>query len=122
MHIINTTECPHYKYGKECASSCSCKEENTERCDKVDGTCTCKVGWEEEDCDQDVKECTIDPTRCGPNAKCHELLGSFKCTCNAGYMMDEHSVCKGKYQQYAVLTPNATNCKGPTRAPVMLVL
>ena len=96
MHI-NTAECSHYKYGKDCASSCSCKEENTVRCDTVNGSCSCKTGWDGTDCQDDVKECKINPTICGPNAKCHELPGSYRCTCNAGFMMDEHSFCKSKY-------------------------
>ena len=95
--VFNLSECPYNKYGMKCASTCSCNFTNTVRCDNVDGSCTCKQGWKGGNCNEDIKECTITPDICGPNAKCHELQGSYKCTCNPGYMMDENSVCKGKF-------------------------
>ena len=89
------SECSHYKYGMNCASSCSCNPKHTVSCDKVEGSCSCQTGWEGQNCDTDVKECTINPMKCGDNAQCHEAPGSFRCTCNAGYKMNIASECEG---------------------------
>ena len=89
------TECPQGKYGMNCASTCTCNPHRTVSCDKVDGTCSCKAGWEGKDCNADVKECTLSRRRCGANAKCHETPGSFRCTCNKGYQMNARRLCVG---------------------------
>jgi len=58
-------------------------------------TCTCFEGYENTDrfsaC-TDIDECaTVDV--CGANAQCANTIGSFTCTCDAGYAMDESGAC-----------------------------
>ena len=101
---IHISECPHYKYGMNCTRTCSCKPDNTVSCDKVDGSCSCQTGWEGKNCHADVKECTINPKRCGANAQCHEAQGSFRCTCNAGYKMNAASECEGMWHDENINT------------------
>ena len=74
---------------------CYCNFTNTIRCDNTTGQCFCKAGWEGKFCDTDVKECTLNATICGANAECQETSGSYRCICNAGYMMDQNGTCVG---------------------------
>ena len=49
--ILYITECSATTYGQDCANTCSCVAENTADCDNVDGTCTCKPGFDGSDCE-----------------------------------------------------------------------
>lgn len=41
---------------------------------------------------QDVVECVEFPTICGPNSNCTNLIGSYNCTCNSGYRLNNLEV------------------------------
>ncbi len=37
----------------------------------------------------DVDECVEDATICGPNANCTNSIGSYSCTCFAGFRLND---------------------------------
>ncbi len=45
----------------------------------------------------DVDECINESHDCDANAECANTVGSFTCTCNAGYNGDGIS-CSGEYE------------------------
>ncbi|XP_053553595.1 nidogen-2 [Bombina bombina] len=49
-------------------------------------TCVCASGYQGDgrEC-TDVNECDVGPARCGQNAVCSNLPGSYKCECRSGY-------------------------------------
>ncbi|KAK6011242.1 calcium binding EGF domain protein [Ostertagia ostertagi] len=49
----------------------------------------------------DIDECTLDGI-CDPHATCHNLPGSFECTCNSGYV-GSGIICE------SINTTNGTN-------------
>ncbi|XP_078524125.1 uncharacterized protein LOC144792796 [Lissotriton helveticus] len=51
-------------------------------------TCRCTPNWQGLLCDIDVNECTIGLSRCDSNAVCTNIVGSYNCSCNAGYKGD----------------------------------
>ncbi|KAL5014660.1 hypothetical protein ScPMuIL_008930 [Solemya velum] len=85
------TECDHWKYGKECRFKCECNGTHTEECSKIDGSCTCKNGWQGEKCSTDVNECLR--VTCPENAKCINLPGAYMCSCIIGFE-DRDGICK----------------------------
>uniref|UniRef100_A0A8W8N521 Fibrillin-1 n=1 Tax=Magallana gigas TaxID=29159 RepID=A0A8W8N521_MAGGI len=85
-------ECALNTYGQNCASQCSCDFSNTQLCDKKNGTCYCKEGWQGADCTEDVLECA-NTTICGSNARCSETNGSYICNCDVGYKKDAFGSC-----------------------------
>ena len=42
----------------------------------------------------DVDECALGTDSCDVNAQCNDTIGSFECTCNAGYVGDGVMCCK----------------------------
>lgn len=69
---------------------------NTQDCNDVNGTCTCRSGWTGDTCDTDINECN-DTNYCTGPATCFNLNGSAECRCNAGYTKSLNgSVCEGK--------------------------
>lgn len=64
-----------------CHSNFDC----TNNAECIDGQCFCQDGFEASGsiC-ADINECRKTPRICGPKAKCTNLPGSFKCTCEAG--------------------------------------
>ncbi|KAL5020472.1 hypothetical protein ScPMuIL_003364 [Solemya velum] len=53
---VNIPECDVTHYGIDCENECECNMENTVDCDSVDGSCTCKTGWDGRLCQSDVNE------------------------------------------------------------------
>lgn len=51
-------------------------------------TCICNYA--------DVDEC-VDPSICGPNSLCLNVMGSFLCLCDLGFTGDGVNNCTGKY-------------------------
>ncbi|XP_055859523.1 fibrillin-1-like isoform X4 [Biomphalaria glabrata] len=78
--------CNSTRYGPNCALQCNCMMANTADCDDVNGTCTCRVGWNGTNCDQDIDECVTNTNYCpGPEETCHNLNGSAECLCQDGF-------------------------------------
>ena len=91
---ISFAECALNRYGENCANDCLCEQANTQSCDKVNGSCTCKDGWQGTNCTDDVLECS-NTTICGSNANCSETEGSYTCVCNVGYKKNSGGSCIG---------------------------
>lgn len=61
------TGCTAGKYGHYCNETCSCGD-RAKTCDPENGCIDCVEGWEGEQCQDDINECTVnDP--CGDHAK-----------------------------------------------------
>lgn len=98
---IILSECGSNTYGQNCASRCSCDFSNTQLCDKKNGTCYCKEGWQGASCSEDVLECA-NTTICGSNAHCSETNGSYICNCDVGYKKDAFGSCVGKFISFSI--------------------
>lgn len=85
--------CPYFTWGLHCAENCTCVEDNTEYCDPVNGFCSCKDGWENTTCSDDVNEC--DSFSCPLNSTCVNSLGSFECVCDPGFFKSAVDICTG---------------------------
>ena len=44
----------------------------------------------------DVNECMFGTVLCDPNSDCVDTVGSYDCTCRAGYTGDGKSLCTGR--------------------------
>merc|ERR1719239_1804290 len=88
--LCQTKECPEGYYGVNCAQDCTCITENTESCNNVDGTCTCKPGFIGDICDSECPEgyygancaqaCTCEHEN---TESCNNVDGT--CTCKPGF-------------------------------------
>ncbi|KAH9498711.1 hypothetical protein Btru_004630, partial [Bulinus truncatus] len=74
-------ECDASYYGTNCSNRCVCNGHGT--CNHVRG-CECIPGWTGSSCTEDVNECSIDGA-CPIGQLCVNTLGSFSCSCPAGY-------------------------------------
>lgn len=78
--------CKEGHFGDNCGELCTCEIGNTETCNPDNGTCTCKTGWQGDDCSLDVNECVdIDPYLCPANSFCENTNGSYRCKCDKGF-------------------------------------
>ncbi|XP_070174635.1 fibropellin-1-like [Littorina saxatilis] len=88
-------ECPEGQFGQNCSNTCNCNSTNTESCDRMNGTCYCKAGWEGVTCDDDVRDCKMNPLSCsGPEEECVEAESSFVCRCEDGYFYNTSGLCQ----------------------------
>ncbi|KAK3087011.1 hypothetical protein FSP39_000290 [Pinctada imbricata] len=122
--------CNQYYYGKfcnvpgKCASS-PCNPSNSLVCTDIDITnqtyiCSCKSGWEGQNCEVDIDECTrINPCRNG--ATCNNTQGSYVCHCAPGYTgtncgtnIDEcfSQPCRNRGQCIDQINKFECNCSG----------
>ncbi|XP_062609553.1 uncharacterized protein LOC134271352 [Saccostrea cucullata] len=85
--------CPLKTYGQNCSSICTCDFNNTQSCEKQNGTCNCKTGWQGKNCTEDIPECTNNPYICGNNSSCNEIQGSYSCICDIGFKMSSTQNC-----------------------------
>jgi hypothetical protein len=81
-------------FGADCASKCECDVGATS-CDPVRG-CVCGAGWTGTNCETDVNECDTPGTCTDTDKECVNIVGSYKCSCLAGYKADENGQCVGK--------------------------
>lgn len=88
--------CPEGKHGDSCNETCNCVIANTDTCNAVTGTCTCKSGWEGATCDTDTNECNNATVHnCSENSECRNIDGSFYCLCNSGFSKSSDGSCQG---------------------------
>ncbi|XP_053385745.1 fibrillin-1-like [Mercenaria mercenaria] len=81
----NCAECDSMNYGKNCNEECKCSFENALKCNNVDGTCMCKMGWQGSVCLENKDECTSNNHTCSSNSKCLDTHGSYNCVCDEGF-------------------------------------
>jgi len=92
--ILSIEVCDAGRYGANCTNQCACVEVNTQTCSVTDGACTCRQGWQGNDCSEDVDDClSLEPP---PHAVCVNTDGSFVFNCNPGYVMAADGTCTGK--------------------------
>ncbi len=72
-------------------------------------TCTCDTGWNGNNCDTDIDECTTNTDNCDVNAICINTEGAFTCECMNGYHSDEMGNCIFDCDTNAHFVANATN-------------
>ncbi|XP_053372966.1 uncharacterized protein LOC123561091 [Mercenaria mercenaria] len=92
--------CGQRQFGVDCNNTCSCNTSNTESCNPVNGSCTCKSGWEGNDCNHNKNECNLDTFTCPHNSTCADTQGSYICNCDIGFTKtsdEECKVCDSKY-------------------------
>jgi len=67
----------------ECLEENFCK--NNGECENLHGSfkCTCPLGWEGDQCQNDVNECEAASNPCQNGGTCTNTEGSFECTCTA---------------------------------------
>ncbi|KAL4219778.1 hypothetical protein ACF0H5_020191 [Mactra antiquata] len=84
------TECDDFHYGEDCALECACLHGD---CNNILG-CECNNGWQGNNCDVDINECTTGQVVCNwTNEQCVNTLGSAGCQCLQGYERDESTHC-----------------------------
>ncbi|XP_059150292.1 uncharacterized protein LOC131937116 [Physella acuta] len=83
---VSCSGCARGYYGPGCVERCSCAMQNTEQCNKVDGTCGCSEGWNGSNCELDIDECQVHNI-CQENSYCINTNGSFSCVCHDGYFV-----------------------------------
>ncbi|XP_052772015.1 fibrillin-2-like isoform X1 [Mya arenaria] len=100
-------KCYDFTYGGNCNEVCTCTEEHSTGCDNINGSCFCMQGWQGEACSEDVDECR-DTSICDSkaNSHCVNLIGSYECSCNAGYGV-HNGDCKDVNE---CLTENLSAC------------
>uniref|UniRef100_A0A1I8GCU0 EGF-like domain-containing protein n=1 Tax=Macrostomum lignano TaxID=282301 RepID=A0A1I8GCU0_9PLAT len=57
----------------------------------ADGRCVCLAGWRGLRCDMDFNECDLSPAPC--EHSCHNLPGTFRCTCDPGFNVGTNGSC-----------------------------
>jgi hypothetical protein len=86
--------CGQNTFGYECNSTCTCNGNTTQLCNTINGTCTCKAGWQGDTCSEDFDECAAGTFDCPENSTCDNTDGSYKCNCVPGYVKTS-GVCRG---------------------------
>ncbi|XP_053372976.1 fibrillin-1-like [Mercenaria mercenaria] len=92
--LITCIPCEPGTFGTACSQSCTCVESNTQSCSADAGVCTCKEGWEEDDCGTNIDECATNTYNCTGNSTCKDTNGSYVCECNAGFFKTSKGICK----------------------------
>lgn len=87
--------CTNGRYGANCKENCTCELGNTEVCNPENGACTCKPGWQGNDCSLDVNECSNTETYfCPEHSSCINTEGAYRCICDIGFIKSG-SACLG---------------------------
>ena len=91
--------CSSNTYGVNCAENCDCMDshtnDTTQTCDALTGACNCQAGWNGTRCETDIDECAGNTHGCHSqqNEGCHNLEGSYNCSCFLGYQRDNSGNC-----------------------------
>ncbi|XP_059143711.1 fibrillin-1-like [Physella acuta] len=85
-------ECPEGKWGQDCSHTCTCVAANTHLCDKTNGSCVCKTGWNGTRCDVDFDECKQTSDQCPVHSSCINNDGGYSCSCNEGYTKNPDNI------------------------------
>ncbi|XP_059160605.1 uncharacterized protein LOC131944081 [Physella acuta] len=80
---ITCDDCIEGSWGAGCNNTCSCKMLNTDHCDKVTGSCQCKIGWGGATCEDVVIDCRVN--KCSLNYKCMSTSSGYICVCDDGF-------------------------------------
>lgn len=89
-------ECNEGKFGTDCSRTCSCNVTNTATCNHVNGTCTCKSGFQGDFCTDDADECQNLTLCSAEGQRCINTHGSFHCGCQDGWTLNSEGNCIGK--------------------------
>ncbi|KAH9523896.1 hypothetical protein Btru_047344, partial [Bulinus truncatus] len=82
---VTCTDCTDGRWGVACNNTCQCLTTNTKYCDKVNGRCLCKAGWNGTLCQLDIDEC-LNTSICPTHTKCRNTDGGYLCACVDGYI------------------------------------
>ncbi|KAL5010333.1 hypothetical protein ScPMuIL_012638 [Solemya velum] len=117
-NMINCSKCDKGYWGTGCQQNCSCNQINTEVCDHVTGTCTCRQGWTGDTCENDINEC--ESKTCPDNSVCRNVDGSYVCDCHIGYSKLADSTVEQMQQLCEVCTNwfYGVDCEKPCRCDV----
>ncbi|KAL3837614.1 hypothetical protein ACJMK2_022960 [Sinanodonta woodiana] len=86
-------ECKYPKYGNYCQETCNCGTHGVQ-CHHVKG-CKCESGWQGNECQQDIDECTQTPNICSdPYSICTNLAGTYTCQCVNGFKKTDSGRCQ----------------------------
>ncbi|XP_059173167.1 LOW QUALITY PROTEIN: uncharacterized protein LOC131953811, partial [Physella acuta] len=79
------TPCSKMKFGQDCSEKCNCVQLHTEKCNNINGSCTCKPGWTGVHCEKDIDECSNTSYCPDEHDHCFNINGSAECRCDEGY-------------------------------------
>lgn len=97
--IVPFTACSNNNHGASCGIPCDCVDSNAinshQSCNHIRGRCECKATWQGNRCETDVDECAADPNLCRQkqNEGCHNLKGTYECSCFVGYSRNSGGIC-----------------------------
>ena len=66
------------------------------RCHPAKGCGGCRLGWEGANCTQPIDMCRQNVSRCQPEEVCVDIVGSYRCECQEGYIRRHDGIC-GNY-------------------------
>ncbi|XP_060067948.1 mucin-like protein [Ylistrum balloti] len=91
---VTCNKCDVGFYGRNCSEACACEVQNTISCDKMNGQCTCKSGWNGTTCADNINECDLGLDNCpSKTTTCLDTNGTFVCDCHNGLAVNNDGQC-----------------------------